>query len=387
MKYIVLLTLIVTLVVDFLIYTKVIRRLGSGQWLKMSYLLSAIGSIGLCVGCSLMAILVDDNTTFVMSILSWGLLVSLSLIVMRLVMAIFLPFRLYRTALLAVVATLAIIVWGVTIGRTTFVVNRVEVRSQRVPAAFDGLRIVHISDVHIGSLVRPEVELRRLVEGINALDADLVVCSGDLVNIRHTELDDQVMEILAGVKSRYGVLSNIGNHDTGGYVKNQSNLSIEENLRLLIEKQHRMGWRVIDNTTEIFKIGGDSITISGISFDPARHLFRHSKDFDTENLAKIYQGVDRDMYNITISHIPQLWDDIREFGFGDLTLSGHVHGMQMKVRIGDKYYSPAQLIYNEWSGRYDIDGRTLYINDGIGAVGVPMRLGAYPEITLLILKR
>lgn len=86
-------------------------------------------------------------------------------------------------------------------------------------------------------------------------------------------------------------------------------------------------------------------------------------------------------------HIPQLWGQIADAGYGDLTLAGHVHSMQMKLRLFGRAFSPAQLLYTRWSGRYDEGGRTLYINDGTGYVVFPMRLGAYPEITLITLRR
>lgn len=96
----------------------------------------------------------------------------------------------------------------------------------------------------------------------------------------------------------------------------------------------------------------------------------------------------RETFNITLAHVPQLWEQITTAGYGDLTLSGHVHAMQLKIRFSGRGWSPASWLYEHWSGRYDNDdGRTLYINDGTGYVGYPMRLGARPEITLLTLKQ
>lgn len=103
---------------------------------------------------------------------------------------------------------------------------------------------------------------------------------------------------------------------------------------------------------------------------------------------KAYGDVPRETFNITLAHVPQLWEQITAAGYGDLTLSGHVHAMQLKIRFSGRGWSPASWLYEHWSGRYDNDdGRTLYINDGTGYVGYPMRLGARPEITLLTLKR
>ena len=94
------------------------------------------------------------------------------------------------------------------------------------------------------------------------------------------------------------------------------------------------------------------------------------------------------MFNLTVSHLPQLWPNIIALGRGNLTLAGHVHSMQIKGHLFGRAFSPAQLMYDRWSGRYDdAAGNTLYINDGIGYVGFPLRLGADPELTLFTLKK
>ena len=133
--------------------------------------------------------------------------------------------------------------------------------------------------------------------------------------------------------------------------------------------------------------GGDSISLTGLSFDPALRHMRHDPDLPPADLSGAYRGVPDSLYNITAVHIPQLWGQIADAGYGDLTLAGHVHSMQMKLRLFGRAFSPAQLLYTRWSGRYDEGGRTLYINDGTGYVVFPMRLGAYPEITLITLRR
>ncbi len=114
---------------------------------------------------------------------------------------------------------------------------------------------------------------------------------------------------------------------------------------------------------------------------------RHSSHIPAVGLDEIYASVPDSLFDITIAHIPQLWTPILEKRSADLTLSGHVHAMQMKFPAGERGVSPARLLYPRWSGLYEEDGRALYINDGIGCVLYPMRLGARPEITLVTLKR
>ena len=133
--------------------------------------------------------------------------------------------------------------------------------------------------------------------------------------------------------------------------------------------------------------GADSISLTGLSFDPALRERRHDRDLPGTAIPKAYAGVPDSLYNITLVHIPQLWEQIVEAGYGDLTLSGHVHSMQLKIRPWGRGWSPAKWIYKHWSGRYDTGRHTLYVNDGTGYVAYPMRLGAWPEVTLFTLKR
>lgn len=330
--------------------------------------------------------LLPDNSTATVAAAMWLFYVYLLTVLPRLAFYFFQHFGLARTGAAAAGLTAVLLVWGAVYARTSYAVNEVEVSSERLPEGFDGLRIVHFSDLHIGTLVHPEREMKRLVRTIDALRPDLVVFTGDLVNIRYTELDSAAMRILSQLRAPLGVVSNIGNHDTGVYVKDTLALPVEVNTDSLVARQRRMGWRLPDNETEYLVRGGDTITLSGISFDPAFRRERHDRNVGM-NIGATYEGVSRTPYNITLSHLPQLWDRIRELGYGDLTLSGHVHAMQIKARIGKWRFSPARLFYKRWSGRYDEEGSTLYINDGIGYVGFPMRLGAYPEITVITLRR
>jgi hypothetical protein len=147
-----------------------------------------------------------------------------------------------------------------------------------------------------------------------------------------------------------------------------------------------MGWRVLDNATTYLVRGGDTLSLSGISYDTALVTQQHNAQLPDYNWGATYADVDKRHYNITLAHIPQLWESIVATGYGDLVLSGHVHSMQIKLHLFGHDFSPASLVYKHWSGRYQHDDRTLYVNDGIGYVGFPFRWGAYPEITLFTLQ-
>ncbi len=336
----------------------------------------------LCTG-----FLARDNGTTLMACIMWMFWAWMVIAVPRLVCALFAALRLPRAGIVAGIGAAALFVWGATAGRTTLRVNRVAICSEKLPAAFDSLRVVQLSDMHVGSLVSPRRELRRLVDSVMSLRPDVVIFTGDLVNIRSTELDEEIRQLLSGIQAPLGVYSVLGNHDVGSYIKDTVALPRERSLNEVIERQQAMGWRLLLDTTVYLVRGSDSLSLSGISFDPAYSKLRHDAVQPPAPLGRVYRGVPHSLYNITAAHLPQLWEQVAAAGYGDLTLSGHVHAMQMKLRLFGRSYSPAQWFYPRWSGRYDDGPRTLYINDGTGYVAWPMRLGAWPEITLLTLRR
>ncbi len=290
-------------------------------------------------------------------------------------------------ALLSTIVALVLFV-GVVHTRKNITVRRVDVVSAHLPNAFDGYRIAFFSDLHIGSMTSAVEMCKALVANINSLDADLVVFGGDLVNARYDELTSELANVLGKIEARDGVIAVLGNHDTGIYVRDTLTLPIDENSRMLIERIESMGWRVVDDSTDYLVRDDDTLTVTGIGFSRELLEHRHSADVaDSLDLRPIYEGVPSEKFNITVSHMPQLWRKVYGLGYGDLVLSGHVHAMQIKGRIGRYEFSPAQLMYSEWSGLYKEQNSHLYITDGVGSVGFHLRIGAPPEITELILRR
>ena len=326
-----------------------------------------------------------DNGPGLMNLYMWLFWAWIVTVLPRLLYYVFHFFRLPRTGLLLAALFTLYLLWGTTFGRTRIHVSRVEICSDRIPAAFDGFRVVQFSDAHVGALVRPERELTRLADTINALRPDAVFFTGALVNIRSAELDDRTMALLQRIEAP--VWSVLGNHDVGSYIRDSIRYPAAVEARKVVERQRAMGWCVLEDTTVYLRRGADSLALTGISFDPALRERRHDRHLPADNLPMIYAGVPDSLYNITLAHIPQLWEQITALGYGDLTLSGHVHSMQMKIRPWGRGWSPAVWLYEHWSGRYDKGRHTLYINDGTGYVAYPMRLGAWPEVTLFTLKR
>lgn len=288
----------------------------------------------------------------------------------------------------AAAAVVVALVCGAVWGRKDLIVNEVEIRSARLPESFDGFRAAIFSDLHIGSLPDGEEYIGRVVDAINSTAADAVFFCGDLVNIRHTELDPARMALLGSIRSRCGTFSVTGNHDTGHYVADTIALPADENRRLLLGKERSMGWQPLEGRSVYIRRGGDSISVTGIPFFDSLREIRHSRRIPQMEIAGAYEGIDSATFNITLAHIPQMWPQIRALGRGDVTLSGHVHAMQLKLTLFGLRMSPARLQYRHWSGLYDDGcGGSLYVNDGTGTVGIPVRIGARPEITVITLRR
>ncbi len=360
------------------------QREGASRNRRIFFIAWAALTDSLPIAAALAGIALRDNPTAYILWAMWMFWAWMVTVFPRICYFFFNALRRPKTGLVLGAAVAIVLVCGATEGRSSLRVEKTEICSDRLPAGFDGLRIVQLSDIHIGALLRPEKELRRLVDTVNALRPDLVIFTGDLVNIRSSELNGTSMPQLA--RFRAPVYSVTGNHDMGTYIEDTVAMPPAESLAQVIERQQQMGWHVLQDTTLFLRRGGDSITLSGISFDPALREQRHDRTFDVD-LSAAYAGAPSGAFNITLSHLPQLWEPITALGRGDLTLSGHVHAMQMALNLGCVRISPARLLYERWSGLYERDGRYLYINDGIGCVGYPMRLGAWPEITVITLVR
>jgi predicted MPP superfamily phosphohydrolase len=292
--------------------------------------------------------------------------------------------------LTAAAVIMGVMICGATVGRTQLRVEEVEFCSPRVPEAFDGYRIVQFSDVHIGTMTHPERQLSRLVETIEGLEGDMVVNTGDLVNLTHSELTPELADILSRLEAPDGVWSVWGNHDLGFYIRKDSGLTPAQNLDALSEKVQKMGWQTLSDSSVWIRRGSDSLLLTGIKYPLAPHN-GHNSELGGVDLDAAFESTDGASFNVVLSHTPILWDEITDRDRGDVTLSGHVHAMQTKLKLGCKEWSPAKFMYEEWSGSYFVEKYSkkmlLYINDGIGCVGYPMRIGANGEVTIITLKR
>ena len=330
----------------------------------------------------------EENSAFMMKF-SMGMLTAfLTLFIPRQLFNILVLLskkRAWMWTSLAVSSFVSILfIYSIFVTRTDYNIKEVKLHYDNLPAGFDGYRVAFISDIHIGTMLDAENELEDIFRMVNEAGVDAVLFGGDMVNVHHSEVDGNIMNRFSSLKPRDGVFMVLGNHDTGAYMKNSTEAERDSNMDSLKQKMQRAGWVVLRDCTAYIHRGVDSIAITGIDFNEQLLKYKHSLDaVNGVDLSHIYNNVDDSVFNITISHLPQLWHSLCDNGYSDLTLSGHIHAMQMKIFS----FSPARLMYKEWSGLYENENGKLYINDGIGCVGYLARFGARPEITVIELHK
>lgn len=281
-------------------------------------------------------------------------------------------------------AVLVVIVWGFIlyghyIGRFRSKVTQVEYSSDRLPQAFDGYRIVHISDLHADSFDRPG-HLEKLFKQIDDQNPDIILFTGDIT----TSTLERVREYesaLCSLHAKDGVVSVLGNHDFFIYDR-RFHTDAERNGeadRLTQYERQTLGWRVLRNESFILHRGADSIAVAGVDNINGGQGFRTIQKGD---LKRALNGLDG-IFTVLLTHDPSHWKaEVLPKSHVQLTLSGHTHAAQVRL-LG---WSPAHLMFNECDGRYDHDGRMLYVNAGLGGV-VPLRIGCPSEITVITLRR
>lgn len=271
------------------------------------------------------------------------------------------------------------VLYGVTKGRSNFNVARVPVRSGRLPEAFEGLRVVQISDTHLGSYGGDKTLVRHGIDLINAQRPDLIVFTGDLVNDYAEEAEPFIAEF-SRLEARLGKYSVLGNHDYSDYPRWSSPEEKAANLERLKAIHGEMGFKLLLDEHAVIEQGGQHIGVLGVQ--NWGHRFQQYGD-----LAKTVAGTEQLSFRILLSHDPTHWSHQVQGTGIDLTLSGHTHGAQLGVKIGGTQYSPAQWVYKHWAGLYAEGEQQLYVNRGFGFIGFPGRVGMPPEITVLELHR
>lgn len=285
-------------------------------------------------------------------------------------------------------ATGGVIFSGMLIGMVKwahdFRVRRVDLRFPQLPLSFDGLRIVQISDLHLGSwaTVQPVEEA---VSIIRDLDPDLVLFTGDLVNYS-TEEALRFKETLGGLTAKHGVYAILGNHDYGDYVNWPTPEAKKNNMDQMIDYFREINWKLLRNENVILGEDEDQLALIGVENWSSNPRFPKLGD-----IRQAMAGTGKAPVKILLSHDPSHWEHeiSKDYPHIDLTLSGHTHGFQFGVELKRFKWSFAQYAYKYWAGLYQnensVHSQYLYVNRGLGMIGYPGRVGILPEITLITL--
>ncbi len=353
----------IALVPDLVIYFTQIRS--CPLWVYIVYWLPL---------AALVVLMVPFATTLNQTYMRWMFIVFILTVVPKIVFALFA--LLHPGVGLGVAAiTLVGIFIGVVWGWRHVVVREVEVVSPRLPAAFDGYRIVQLSDLHVSTYHLSPRVVRNIVERVNSLQPDLIAFVGDLVNNAPEEVAPFIAQ-LSSLKAADGVYTVMGNHDYCMYQRYDSPTEQAENIARLQAVEREMGWQMLLNEHRLLTRSGDTIALIGVEND-GNPPFPQRGD-----LRKATEGLSHSIYKVLMSHDPTHWrrcvlpeTDI------DLMLAGHTHAMQF--RIGN--FSPSAWSYKEWGGLYREGKRMVNVCTGTGS-NVHFPRGAWPVIVVLTLK-
>lgn len=276
------------------------------------------------------------------------------------------------------------IIHGMAVGKFKYRVLRETLFFSDLPEAFDGFTITQLSDIHVGSFdpIGDRAEVLRAIAMANDQKSDLLVFSGDLVNNRASEMEPW-LEDFKKLHAPFGKYSILGNHDYGDYVEWDSKAAKETNMQKLFSTHGKLGFCLLRNENAVIEKGGQKISLIGVENWGSGGF---KKKGDLNNALK---NVPLDAFKILLSHDPSHFDEIvsQHPTHIHLTLSGHTHGGQFGVEIPGIKWSPVQMRYPHWAGIYTVNGRNIYVNRGFGFLALPARVGIWPEITVLTLKK
>lgn len=291
---------------------------------------------------------------------------------------VFILFDAFLPWFFALIPALGVMGWfafGFIEGWKRLELKHITFTSPDLPPYFDGYRLVQITDFHLGSFPPGNDFVQKVVDATNNEEPDMILFTGDLVNNQASEVEPY-LDTLGQLHASDGIYSIWGNHDYCEYGNNHSIGALKRNRRMLYGYQESLGWYQLMNEHHVVSHGMASIAVIGVE-NPGQPPFTNRS-----NLKKAMKGVNPDMFKILLSHDPHHW---RREVVGkkiQLTLAGHTHAGQLKIGK----WTPARMAFKEWGGAYRIGEQMLYVSSGIGG-SFPFRLGAWPELTVITLKR
>ena len=286
---------------------------------------------------------------------------------------------LYQVASIAGATPFLVAIYGYSFERLHFEVERVEVPIANLPSALDGLKIVQLSDIHVGDFM-PLHQVRRAVGIANDLAAEIATITGDFVTSRGDPIAECIGE-LARLRAPLGVWGCNGNHEIyAGAEDDAEALFAANGMRLLRQSAAQIHWN------------GAALNLIGIDYQRSVHITQRT----VATLNGAESLVRHDLPNILLSHNPNTFHAAADAGV-ELSLAGHTHGGQVNIEILSSELNPARFFTDFIAGMYHLpmpqpsNGGTrqasLYVNRGLGTLGIPARIGAAPEIALLTLRR
>ncbi len=273
------------------------------------------------------------------------------------------------------------LLYGMYRGKYNYKVLAYELEYEDLPEAFDGFTITQISDIHSGSFDNPE-KVAYGIDLINQQQSDLVLFTGDLVNNKAAEIKPWI-QYFSKISAPHGIYSVLGNHDYGDYTRWETEELKSKNMESLFQSQKEMGWKLLLNEADFIEKKGVRLAIVGV--ENWGNGFKQAGDLDRA-LAK----VEEKDFKILLSHDPSHWEaKVLPHPYKiHLTLSGHTHGMQFGIEIpGWIKWSPVKWRYKQWAGIYEASNQKLNVNRGFGYLAYPGRVGMWPEISVITLKR
>lgn len=291
---------------------------------------------------------------------------------------VFILFDAFLPWFFALIPALGVMGWfafGFIAGWKRLELKHITFTSPDLPPYFDGYRLVQITDFHLGSFPPGNDFVQKVVDATNNEEPDMILFTGDLVNNQASEVEPY-LDTLGQLHASDGIYSIWGNHDYCEYGNNHSIGALKRNRRMLYGYQESLGWHQLMNEHHVVSHGMSSIAVIGVE-NPGQPPFTNRS-----NLKKAMKGLNPDMFKILLSHDPHHW---RREVVGkkiQLTLAGHTHAGQLKIGK----WTPARMAFKEWGGAYRIGEQMLYVSSGIGG-SFPFRLGAWPELTVITLKR
>lgn len=267
------------------------------------------------------------------------------------------------------------LMYGIMYGKYDFKIHRHKLNSKRLPSAFNGFKIVQLSDIHIGSFDNKDA-VQIGLDMVNDLEPDLILFTGDMVNNLSEEVHGYE-EMLSGLNAKYGKFAVLGNHDYGEYIQWDSEKEKLANIENLVRLEEESGFTVLRNQNAEIEVEGEKITLIGVE-NWGNKPFPQYGDID-----KALKDTEENTFKVLMSHDPDHYGEIvlDHPTFIDLTLSGHTHGSQMGIEIPGFRWSPVQYRYKRWAGLYEENNQVLNVNRGFGYIGYPGRIGIWPEIT------